>query len=298
MEKTHDEEMAIDLWELISALKKRALIILAACLLGGVVAGVYTKLCITPMYTATSSMLVTTQETTLTSIADLQLGSALTGDYSILATSRSVLEEVIEDLGLNMNHHQLRGSITITNPEGTHIMEVTARSSDPETAKKIADTMADKISMNTQDAVSANFAECFVTLNGTRYSMLMAKEFEGKASINTKEVYRLGNPVIGHKAQTIALAFSMTVYKCTEIFDQVVEDFIKTGVMPTFDIQTSNDDPATSVGRSTKIYNNCVLDGDVLLSMFNAEGDFVEQTLEGYCDSFTRPEKHTNPSYM
>ncbi|URW88984.1 Wzz/FepE/Etk N-terminal domain-containing protein [[Ruminococcus] torques] len=69
MEKTHDEEMAIDLWELISALKKRALIILAACLLGGVVAGVYTKLCITPMYTATSSMLVTTQETTLTSIA-------------------------------------------------------------------------------------------------------------------------------------------------------------------------------------------------------------------------------------
>ncbi len=28
MEKTHDEEMAIDLWELISALKKRALIIL------------------------------------------------------------------------------------------------------------------------------------------------------------------------------------------------------------------------------------------------------------------------------
>ena len=142
MEKTHDEEMAIDLWELISALKKRALIILAACLLGGVVAGGYTKLCITSMYTATSSMLVTTQETTLTSIADLQLGSALTGDYSILATSRSVLEEVIEDLGLNMNHHQLRGSITITNPEGTHIMEVTARSSDPETAKKIADTMA------------------------------------------------------------------------------------------------------------------------------------------------------------
>ncbi len=70
MEKTHDEEMAIDLWELISALKKRALIILAACLLGGVVAGVYTKLCITPMYTATSSMLVTTQETTLTSIPD------------------------------------------------------------------------------------------------------------------------------------------------------------------------------------------------------------------------------------
>lgn len=35
-----------------------------------------------------------------------------------------------------------------------------------------------KPTMNTQDAVSANFAECFVTIDGTRYSMLMAKEFE------------------------------------------------------------------------------------------------------------------------
>lgn len=152
--------------------------------------------------------------------------------------------------------------------------------------------------MNTQDAVSANFAECFVTLKGTRYSMLMAKEFEGKASLTTKEVYRLGNPVVGHKPQTVALAFSMTIYKCTEIFDEVIDEFIKTGVMPTFDIQTSNDDPATSVGRSTKIYNDCVLDGDVLLSMFNAEGEFVEQSIGGFCDSITRPEKHTNPAYM
>lgn len=158
--------------------------------------------------------------------------------------------------------------------------------------------MTDTVSMNTQDAVSANWAECFVTLDGIRHTMLMAKQFEGKASVNTKEVYKLGNPVIGHKAQTVALAFSMTIYKCTEVFDDVVDRFIKTGVMPTFDIQTSNDDPATTIGRSTKIYNGCVLDGDVLLSMFNSEGDFVEQSIDGFCDSFSRPEKYTNPAYM
>lgn len=158
--------------------------------------------------------------------------------------------------------------------------------------------MSTNATMNTQDAVSANFAECFVTLHGRRYSMLMAKEFEGKASINSKEVYALGNVVVGHKPQTVSLSFSMTIYKCTEIFDDVMDEFIKTGVMPTFDIQTSNDDPATSVGRSTKIYNGCTLDGDVLMSMFNAEGDFVEQPIEGYCAKITRPEKYTNPAYM
>ena len=104
--------------------------------------------------------------------------------------------------------------------------------------------------------------------------------------------------MIGHKADTLVLAFSMTIYKCTEIFDDVIERFIRTGVMPTFTIQTSNDDQASTVGRSTKIYNECVLDGDVLLSMFNAEGDFIEQTIEGFCDSIARPEKYTNPAYM
>lgn len=125
---------------------------------------------------------------------------------------------------------------------------------------------------NTQDAVSANRAECFVTLDGRRYSMMMAKEFEGKASIGSKEVYMLGNPVVGHKAQTVNLKFSMTIYKCTEIFDDVVEEFLRTGVMPTFDIQTTNDDPASSAGRSTRIYTDCVLDGDVLSLLTSVAG--------------------------
>ena len=28
------------------------------------------------------------------------------------------------------------------------------------------------------------------------------------------------------------------------------------------------------------------------------KGDFIEQSIEGFCDSFSRPEKYTNPSYM
>lgn len=158
--------------------------------------------------------------------------------------------------------------------------------------------MSDNTMMNAMDAVSAHRAECFVTKDGVRHCMLMAKNFEGKAQVTTREVPRLGNIVVGHKADTVVLAFSMTIYKCTEIFDDVIEEFIRTGVMPTFTIQTSNDDQASSVGRSTKIYNDCVLDGDVLLSMFNAEGGSIEQSIEGFCDSFSRPEKYTNPSYM
>jgi len=152
--------------------------------------------------------------------------------------------------------------------------------------------------MNTNDAPVAKWAEVFVTLDGRRYAMLMCKNFEGKASISTQDVPRMGSVIMGKKPTTVELSFTMTIYKSTEIFDDVLDRFIKTGVMPSFDIQTSNEDPATSAGRSTKIYNDCVLDGDVLLSLAGSEDDFIEQEISGFAGGYTRPEKFKNPAYM
>ena len=152
--------------------------------------------------------------------------------------------------------------------------------------------------MNTNDAPVAKWAEVFVTRGNNRYAMLMCKNFEGKASISTQDVPRMGSVIMGKKPTTVDLSFTMTIYKCTEIFDDVLDDFIKTGVMPLLEIQTSNEDPATSVGRSTKIYNDCVLDGDVLLSLAGSEDDFIEQEISGFAGGYTRPEKYTNPAYM
>lgn len=148
------------------------------------------------------------------------------------------------------------------------------------------------------DAPSAKLATCFVTIGDRRYAMLMAKNFEAKMSVETKPVPTLGRTINGVKPVGATIKFKMTVHKCTEIFDEVVEAYKNTGLMPTMDIQVTSEDPATSVGRSTKIYNDCILDGDVLLSMFDADGDFVEQEIEGYAQDFTRPEKYANPSYM
>ena len=148
------------------------------------------------------------------------------------------------------------------------------------------------------DAPSAKLATCFVTIGDNRYSMLMAKDFEANMSVETKEVPTLGRTIKGVKPVGATIKFKMTVYHCTEIFDEVVETYKNTGLMPTMDIQVTSNDPAVSVGKSTKIYTDCILDGDVLLSMFDADGDFVEQTIEGYAQDFTRPEKYTNPTYM
>lgn len=142
MEKMHDDEVEIDLRELFYALKKRAFLILAVGLLCGCLSFVFTKFFITPLYTSTSSMLVLTKETTLSSLADLQIGSQLTKDYTVLTTSREVLKQVIENLGLDMDYRALREEITIENPSDTRILNISVTDPDPQQAKEIVDELA------------------------------------------------------------------------------------------------------------------------------------------------------------
>ena len=144
MEKVHDEdEMQIDLRELLFALKKRILIIFAGFLGGAAVAAAYTQLMVTPLYSSTAKLLVLPKETTLTSLADLQLGSQLASDYSVLLTSRPVLQETVDNLDLNTGYGTLRSMISVVNPTDTRILEVTVTNPDPEMAKTIVNELAD-----------------------------------------------------------------------------------------------------------------------------------------------------------
>ncbi len=154
------------------------------------------------------------------------------------------------------------------------------------------------IFLNPQDVPSSKLADLFVTINGNRYSVLNAKNFEAKAKVETADIPILGKIIKGKKAIGMEIELTMTIYKCTEIFDDIVETYKNTGVLPTFDVQSTNNDESTTIGSSTKIYKNCVLDGDVLLSMFDADGEFIEQEITCYAMDYTSNEKYSNPSYM
>lgn len=143
MEKLYEEgAMEIDLLELLFEFKKRAWFIILAAVTGCLGAGVYTRLIQTPVYTSTAMVYVLSKETTLTSLADLQIGSQLTKDYSIMITSRPVLVQVIEKQGLNISYDQLKSRIRITNPADTRILNLTVSDTDPVRAKAIADEVA------------------------------------------------------------------------------------------------------------------------------------------------------------
>ena len=137
-----NEETEIDLLELIFVLKEKWWMILAAGVLGFVLAAAFSVFFITPQYQSTSQMYVLSKETTLNSLADLQIGSQLTKDYKVMIQSRPVLEEVIEKLGLNINYKQLRKKLKVDNPLDTRILSLTVTDPDPENAKEIVNQIA------------------------------------------------------------------------------------------------------------------------------------------------------------
>jgi len=91
-------------------------------------------------------MYILSKETTLTSLADLQIGSQLTEDYKVIVNSRPVLGEVIDSLALDMSYEQLLAKVSIGNPTDTRILTVTVTDPDPYRAKAIVDCVAETAS--------------------------------------------------------------------------------------------------------------------------------------------------------
>ncbi|MDO4454875.1 MAG: Wzz/FepE/Etk N-terminal domain-containing protein [Eubacteriales bacterium] len=138
MEANQIQENQIDLKELLFVLLKKAWLILLVGVLLAAGAGLYTKKCITPQYQSTAMMYLLGKSTSITSIADIQLGSQLKNDYIVMIKSRPVVNEVIENLNMDISYGEMVGKISVSNPSDTRILKVTATDSDPYAARDIA----------------------------------------------------------------------------------------------------------------------------------------------------------------
>ena len=136
------EEIEIDLLQLWNAVRHRIWLVLLAGFIVADIAFAITKFLITPMYSSSATMLVVTKETTLSSLADLQLGSQLTNDYESLISSRPVLQQTVEELNLDISYKRLRSMITISNPNDSRMLIISTMQPDPELAKSVVDTVA------------------------------------------------------------------------------------------------------------------------------------------------------------
>lgn len=144
--------------------------------------------------------------------------------------------------------------------------------------------------MNAKDAISASLAECFITIEGNRYNFMQAIDLEATFEKSKTEVPILGKPGKGNKATGWVGTGSATFHYNTSLFRELMYRYKNTGEDIYFDIQVTNEDPTASVGRQTVILKGCNFDGGTL-AKFDADAEYLEETLEFTFEDFEMPEK-------
>ena len=138
----NNDEIEIDLQEIIGVLLGRAWIIILAGVLAGLISLAYTMIFITPQYQSTTKMYVLSKQDsdTLTN-QDMTTSLSLTKDYAVLIQSRTVIEGVISQLGLDYTYNQVLKKTTVKTETDTRIISVTVEDEDPYQACEIANSI-------------------------------------------------------------------------------------------------------------------------------------------------------------
>ena len=133
-------ETEIDLIEVFFVLLHNWKAFLLAILLGATLLGAYHTYFVKPSYRASSEIFITSTDSVI-SLADLNMGKALTSDYQNIIKSRAVLNKVIKDLGLNIDYRKLSSLIDVSNPNDTHIIHMAVTTSDLALSRNIANDL-------------------------------------------------------------------------------------------------------------------------------------------------------------
>lgn len=141
----------IDLQELFSIFWEKKTLIILITLIFVVVGYIYTTVLVTPMYGASTTLVLAASNTDKTSTSttsdsitatDVTLNSKLVSTYSELIKSNSVIRQVIDNLGITTDENVLRKRITVKAVSDTELIKITVESENPTYAEKIANEIA------------------------------------------------------------------------------------------------------------------------------------------------------------
>lgn len=166
MENRNTDEIEIDLLELIQVLFSRIWLILSAGLFLALVCFAVSKFLMTPTYQSTTKIYILNKtESSTVTYSDVQMGTQLTKDYAELISSRYVLEEVIQELGMDTDYKGLLEQVSVTTPSDTRIVAITVEDTDPVQAMHIANCIREVASDHIQNVMDIEAVNVVETAN-------------------------------------------------------------------------------------------------------------------------------------
>ena len=138
----------LDLKDLFNIFWHKKVHIILIVLIFIVLGVIYTVGFTTPMYTSSTTLLLAGSESggeeTTNSITttDITLNSKLVSTYSVLVKSKDVLDQVINNLGMDISWESLKNNVKVSAVEDTEVIEISVTTKNTEDSAKIANEIA------------------------------------------------------------------------------------------------------------------------------------------------------------
>jgi hypothetical protein len=150
--------------------------------------------------------------------------------------------------------------------------------------------MAEK-TMDVREIVSGAEAECFISIGSRRYNFANAKSLEAKVTKTKTKLPILGKRAKANKTSGLEYTGSTTLYYNTSVLREAIYHYKKTGEDLYAEIQVTNEDPTTNIGRQTVQLLGVNFDSVVLAKFDITTDDPLDEEVEFTFEDFEMPEK-------
>lgn len=149
-----------------------------------------------------------------------------------------------------------------------------------------------------QDTINGAEGKIVITRDGQNITIAGMRNITTNAEIQGNNMRVIGTRKIQNKNNGAKLSGKGNIYYGTNIFTDMVLEYINTGVMPQFDIQITNYDPTTTVGSQVMAYYGCTLTGTIPLSILNNEEAMLNYDFEFAYTDVQRLQAFNDPANL
>ena len=149
-----------------------------------------------------------------------------------------------------------------------------------------------------KDAPNGAEGSVVVTMNGRNYVVASMRNIQANAEIQSSDMRVIGTRKIQDKPNGAKLTGSGNIYYGTNIWTDMVLEYINTGVMPEFDVQITNSDPTTTLGSQVVAYYGCHLTGTVPISILNSEEAMMNYDFNWVYTRVARLQSFNDPAQL
>ena len=123
-----------------------------------------------------------------------------------------------------------------------------------------------------KDTVNGAEGKVIITLNGKNMEIAGMRNIRTNAEVQTQDMRVIGTRKIQQKSNGAKLTGTGNLYYGSNIFTNMVLEYIETGIMPEFSIQLTNtEESSATLGSQVMAYYGCTLTGTIPLSILYSE---------------------------